>query len=414
MTDQQRIYIQDAVRHAIRSMHLRMRNMETNIPYIVGSPGIGKTKIIKYLIDSEVVDSGDSNYKIGSVFYTPALQRLEQFGGIPNFKTVVDDNGEEELHTVWSIPELVVRIKELSKKYYFLFVIFDDWHLCPTEIQQIGFELFTHYSLNGYSIPRNVGFILAGNETSAAGARVALSAIKDRSYMLYTQPDVKYWINNFAIPKKIHASGIDFFENDCNYQFFNEPESTIEKFATPRSWATLFNHITVMENSSTSSIINTEDLVIMAKGCVGTRSGMAFVEHYNAYSSIKIDGDLNTGTCNFPTNNIQQYIYARMLSNKVYSLLATCVFSKKKNPELTNLIKNICKNFVSILNYLKKNHEEHFIVAIHKFVNIKENKKDSRYQLESGYNVLVKLIQEKYISEDFIDIIADAYSKIDM
>ena len=226
--------LNDAISFAVEMC--KIPSSDINVPYLVGPPGIGKTKMLSQTIN----DMG-----FGFLAFTPGLERLEKFGGIPDMVYMdvaykSKDGGEEkkkqEIHTKWSVPEMISRARVASSKYEKVFILLDDWHLAPAAIQAIGFELFTHKALSGAKVPDNVYFILAGNESSAAGAKTQLSAIINRCTVLYCKPDLEYWIKNYALPNGLHESGISFFSIAQNAEIFNEAEQTTGQFATPRSW----------------------------------------------------------------------------------------------------------------------------------------------------------------------------------
>lgn len=308
--------LHEAVKLSLSSVGMRSRGIEHNLFYIIDSPGSGKTRTI----ESEVAKAG-----FGFCPYSPALERIEKFGGIPDMYWT--DGEQKQLRTIWSVPQMITEINDAATKYPYVVVLFDDWHLCDEDLQRIGFEVFTYYKMNNNPIANNVIFILAGNESSAAGAKIQLSAIRNRSTVLYTYADVKNWINNYAIPNDIHPAGISFFSNPMNQDIFQEKESTVEQFGSPRSWTSLFNTIKFIEENK---VLHEEDednnLVVpskyihaVAQGCVSRTAAERFMLHYEIFKNVDVNKLLDKGIVQIPGESVNRYCYAIAITYEFYS-----------------------------------------------------------------------------------------------
>ena len=296
----------------LKSVNMRMKGVDHNIIYVVSDPGAGKT-----MMGRDIVTKNGGFLKA----YSPALERLEKFGGIPDIIKVKNSEEEEELHTKWSVPQMITEINELASKHPYVVVMLDDWHLCIDELQQIGFELFTYYSLNGYKVKSNVTFMLAGNETSAAGAKLQLSPIRNRCTLIYAKPNVDYWINNYAQPNNIHPSAVSFFKDKSNQQYFQEPESTSEQFGSPRSWASASNWLKEIETDKNySDGDKTRLLYSILFGSVSPKAAEKFMQHYEIFRNIDLEKIFKHGDVTIPTDNIERFCFCSAVNSKFFNL----------------------------------------------------------------------------------------------
>jgi len=286
------------------SIYMKKNGKNYNIFYIVDLPGAGKTSMIM----EECKKRG-----YGFLSFSPALERYERFGGIPEiFKDGTD------LRTEWSIPEFIYKINDESKKFKdsYVFVLLDDWHLANEDIQAIGFELFTYYKLNDKKINNNVIFCLAGNFSTEAGMKIPLSAITNRLNVLKTKADLDYWIRHYADKHINYDLGVSFLKYHENY--FQEKESP-EPFGSPRSWTSVFNLFKFMEDSKHPSIMAyDEDMNAVVSedamrdillGHVSEKASADFMLFYNNYKSFNMEKIFLTGEFTIPGNNLKKFCF---------------------------------------------------------------------------------------------------------
>lgn len=389
------IPLHKAIEFSLLQPDMRKKGIEGNVPYIVSAPGAGKTKMLQAEIKKR---------KWGHLTYTPGLERVEKFGGIPDFYRP-DEKDKMNLHTVWSKPEMICHIDNLAKSnnYEHIVVLFDDWHLCPSNIQQIGFELFTHYSLNSHKVPDNVSFVLAGNEKSAAGAKVQMSAIRNRCTMLFAEPDVKYWITNFAIPNKIHNAGLSFFNYNEYQKYFHEEESTSKQWASPRSWTSAFNKLKYVENLKEEGMLKYDQsqLVAMIEGDVGPEATSAFLSYYNIYMNINAKQIFQTGKFKIPEKSLMRYAFASACSDEFFDVVNKIYFDKsikgKKEQEILAQKTEIFSNIMQSLT--DANLSELVLMAINQFVDKDEN---LDHQTKSGAYILSSLLTGDLLDDKII------------
>ena len=89
------------------------------IPLMLSKPGAGKTSILGQKCD-------DLGY--GLLTIQPALKPIEEYSGIPKFHyfKFKEDDEEETLGTLWSIPEVCIELHKLSVKHDLVIFFWDD------------------------------------------------------------------------------------------------------------------------------------------------------------------------------------------------------------------------------------------------------------------------------------------------
>ena len=314
--------VYDAINRSILiSTVLRRMGKEFNIFYIAGPPGIGKTQIAEQITK-----------KLGYGFkaYSPGLEVIEKMEGVPQFvketvnwttvKSETKKTSGEILTTEWSYPEMIKEINDMAAQYEFVVVLFDDWHICNKEMQSIGFEVFTHYSLHNNPIAQNVIFILSGNETSAAGAQVQLTAIRNRTTVYYVRPNVEQWITGYAIPMGVHPAIVTFFKDPTNEQFFQEEEDTERQFGSARAWTSLGNIISIEEELKDlhhNGDIDHHCIHAAIQGSVSELATPEFIKHYEVWSRFNINEIFN-GNWTIPDDAMERIIFSTCVLHEFY------------------------------------------------------------------------------------------------
>ncbi len=423
--------LHEAVGLALETPNMLEKGYLHSIAYIVGPPGGGKSMMIK----EEAIKRG-----YGVLCYEPGLERIEKFGGIPdlikeevkkpkkadfftlnkinqvlgtNFisKNRIKLTDEEikrldefyknlpetsyELRTAWSLPQLIWQIQDMAKIFNIVVVLFDDFHLCTEDLQAIGHELFTHRTLNGYEIPDNVVFILAGNETSACGAKVQLASIRNRCLMLYTESCPEYWLKNFAYKNRLHNAGITFFEQRSNWDIFHEPESISSQFGSPRQWTSLFNYLTHLEDVYKDNVPEHISLSVI-QGSVSQAAANRFSLFYHIYSKINANELYDNNIMNVPNNDMDKFAYTSVITDEFYNRF-------HKGDEIR---KNASKVYVTFLEELiTKYHRPE--LALSSVSNIIQRPALKELNLKEGTEVFSYLYDNSFVSVNLMSILKE-------
>lgn len=331
---------------------LQLTSKFAAIPYIVGTPGGGKTESIRAL-----AEKNDDEY-ISCHF---ALKQQEDLGGIPQFTNIVV-NGEKQLATIWSFPDfiadlvcrsniaitkeiggvfitnkltkkirigipkedaanftgknkkaeklcelyniddnldIVVPVKGDNKKRRVILLL-DDMHRCGAYHNSALFEILTERKIHGYKFPDNMVMILAGNNSQKAGAQAMLSAIVNRIAILPVSTSFDFWKYNFALPNRIHTAVISFLSNDRYSASFHAEEQVDKSWASPRSWTNFANALSLYESKigsqskSGRKIVPLDMVGYLASGHLGDVIAGNFISFYKIFTEFETDEIFNT------------------------------------------------------------------------------------------------------------------------
>jgi len=302
----QRMFLHHAINEIIEDAQLRLdgeKNLSTT--YLAGRPGCGKTMSIRELARKK---------EWGLVTMNISMETVERFGGIPEIIKVDLEKPNHafkrvEYHTIWSIPEVIVDLRSMSKEFETVICFLDDWHLASPNIQQLGFELFTDYSIRGHLIPANVVFVLAGNDTPAAGARTHFSAVMNRVAKILVEAQFEHWRDKFAIPHNLHPAVLSFLERRESAPFFHGEEDTINPWPSPRSWTNYAIKLSKKEKTGRMSMLDANEQMVLCSAYLGAKAATEFQTYYQIYSKFPIDQIFATGRFTLPTEPIDRYAF---------------------------------------------------------------------------------------------------------
>jgi hypothetical protein len=368
--------INDAVNLIISNCYLQINGVDVAPPYVVGSPGGGKTQVQHSLC---------KEYDWGMVSTHFAMKPIEETGGIPQFKNI-KINDKEMLGTVWSFPDIMGNLYELSEKHEMVIWLLDDMHLCGAIHMSLLYELLTERKLREYNLPKNVALVLAGNfGSNKAGAKTMFSAIMNRITLLPVFTSFEGWKKNFAIKNNISLSIQSFLGNDRYQQFFHEEEQVDTPWGSPRSWTRLSNMITALEEWNGN--VDEEDILILGQGHVSRDAASEFLQYYKIFTKFDVPEILKKShEYELPESPIDKYALAYALCSHL---------SGVKNRKTIN------KNFSEIVyNYLK-HHPDLGIMIIHELIDMEKmmNKKNIYMDIAKELNIIEPGITSKLLQE---------------
>jgi hypothetical protein len=337
--------IKKAMNFIMASANLQIAGIDVAIPYIVGDPGIGKTRFLE-------MESKRRGF--GFVPFHFSLIPIEEIGGIPVFKKLT----EETTGTEWSLPDIMTKIHEESIKYEKIIILLDDFHMCSPAHLALGYEMFTEKKLRGYKFPKNSSFILAGNDSAKSGSKQMFGAIINRVSMQKVIPEFDQWEIEYAIPNKINPSIVSFLKNEINKAYFLGEESTNEPWPSPRSWSRFSEMLNVIEEYMPNKDIN--DIMYIAFGHVGPKASSEFAAYYDIYSKTEMDTIFDKKKdIIIPSSHTDIYIYGMSASheytNRVSNEKATMVAKNNAINTIATIITKIGEISIEISVAILKN-----------------------------------------------------------
>jgi len=362
----------------ISQMDLYLQNIDVAIPYLVGPPGGGKTSMIY----ANFID-----YKIFPLHL--AFIPIEEISGLPQFVDIEYDNKIIK-GTEWTLPDIISDVYKLCNENEKVLLFIDDFHLCTPQHMAYGYQLFTERKLRNYKLPKNCAILLAGNDSTQAGAKIIHSGIANRccTYNIYT--DFDYWKYNYALPKKINHKILTFLSQKQNIKYFHMDELTGKPWASPRSWTRFSNILNPMEESSNN--LSFEDILYYATSHIGEEAAGAFVKDYKIFSQFDMFEIFNSNIdkIKIPEDVTNNYIFIQAAINELMNRWIEG--GKKKDMSIQTICHIIEKIYINSPEICVAGLKE--IVMVEKYLNlktlysrVKDNIKDNN--IKSAINNLI-------------------------
>ncbi len=223
--------------------------IERKIPVFVwGSPGIGKSSIVKQI----ALDKGLEFIDLRLSLLDPT-----DLKGIPFFD-------QEHNEAVWASPSFLPKDKN-SKGVLFL----DEINTAPPSVQASAYQLVLDRKVGEYELPKRWSIVAAGNNESDRGVVYRMPPpLANRFVHLNMEVSFDDW-KGWAYNNHIDSSIIAFLHYDQSKLFEFDPSKNEKSFPTPRSWEYVHRVL--------SSAVDEMLLMEIVSGAVGSESAIAFM-----------------------------------------------------------------------------------------------------------------------------------------
>jgi hypothetical protein len=306
--------------------------------FLLGPPGIGKTESILGL------ENAFPSTKVKVLHRQLSQSNEEEFSGIPKFETKMIF-GKETLITRWAVPEIVAEIYEASEENDFVIVFFDDCHTTTFNIWKYVLQLFTSRKIKGYTVPNNVYFILAGNNSDESiNSEGQDSTITGRCSLVPVELPFEDWKMDYAIKKNINPKVTSFLSYKSYAKHFIGKQKAEENWESPRMWTYFANLLTEKEKDGD---LNVTDLTQLCTYHVGKTAASDFVIFYSLYSEIEAPKIFKkTIKISIPTDFAKRYIYVMATTSEFYAL---CVDEIKKETKDKKKIEDYVSIYADVI-----------------------------------------------------------------
>jgi len=223
--------------------------IESQIPVFVwGSPGIGKSSIIKQIAEDKNLEFVDLRL---------SLLDPTDLKGIPFFD-------QENNEAVWASPNFLPKNPD-SKGILFL----DEINTAPPSVQASAYQLVLDRKVGEYELPKGWSIVAAGNNESDRGVVYRMPPpLANRFVHLNMEVSFEDW-KVWAYENNIESSIIAFLHYDESKLFEFDPSKNEKSFPTPRSWEYVHKVL--------ASDIEATLLMEIVSGAVGSESATAFM-----------------------------------------------------------------------------------------------------------------------------------------
>ncbi len=239
--------------------------IKQNLPiFIWGSPGVGKSSIVK-----QVSSSG------GLEFIDLRLSLLDptDLKGIPFFNSQSNE-------ALWASPNFLPKSGE-----GILFL--DEINTAAPSVQAAAYQLILDRKVGEYELPIGWAIVAAGNYESDRGVVYKLpTPLANRFVHLSLEPHFEDW-KEWAYKADISSEIIAFLHFDNEELFKFDPTSNEKAFATPRSW----EYVDRVLKSGLDRVLTHKAI----KGAVGESSANNFISFIKVMSTLPNISDILDG-----------------------------------------------------------------------------------------------------------------------
>jgi hypothetical protein len=193
------------------------------VPFIQGSPGIGKSDIVKQVANK---------YKLKLIDIRLSQCDPTDLSGLPKL------NGNRAEFLPFNI--FPIEGDELPEDKSGWLIFLDEINSASRAVQASAYKLVLDRMVGNHKLHRNVVIVCAGNKDSDNAITNQIStALRSRFITLTLEPDVKSWLQ-WAYDNNIDwriTAYINYKNISGLYDF--DPDKTDTAYACPRSWAML-------------------------------------------------------------------------------------------------------------------------------------------------------------------------------
>jgi len=275
--------------------------IDSKIPtFIWGSPGIGKSSIVKQIAKEKNLEFIDLRL---------SLLDPTDLKGIPFF------DAKNSL-AVWAQPNFLPKDKSSSG-----ILFLDEINSAPPSVQAAAYQLVLDRKVGDYELPQNWAIVAAGNQESDRGLVYKMpSPLANRFIHLEMEVNFEDW-KVWGYKNSISTEIIAFLNYDNSKLFTFEPNSHQKAFATPRSWE-------YVDKVLKSNIANSSLLEVLS-GTIGKEVAVNFLSFRKVMNKLPNIADILKGKeVNFEKDN-----------ETLFALVSGIVSSIKNKEETENAIK---------------------------------------------------------------------------
>lgn len=234
------------------------------VPFIHGSPGIGK---------SDIVRQTAKKYNLKVIDLRLSQCDPSDLNGFPQL------SGKKA--TYLPMDTFPIESDTIPEGYEGWLLFLDEMNSAPPAVQAAAYKIVLDRAVGNHKLHPNVLMVCAGNlDTDNAIVEEMSTALQSRLCHINLTPSAKEWVD-WGIKNKIHHKVLSYIEYkpDNLYQFSsNNPDNT---FACPRTW----EFVSKLLNKNESNIED-KDLLPLISGVLGQAVGREFIGFLSLYKEL--------------------------------------------------------------------------------------------------------------------------------
>ena len=198
------------------------------VPFVTGSPGIGKSQIIKEIAD-------EMNWKV--IDHRLSTSDVTDLLGLPHF--VKKSNGKE-VATFAPFDIFPTELDQVPDGYNGWLLFLDEFNSAPEEVQAAAYKLVLDRMVGQYQLNDRCLIVCAGNgKNDKAIVNDLSTAMVSRLVHIHMKTSFDDWRENVAFKQNYDSRIIAFLTAYPNKLMDFEPENEEKEgkpFCCPRSW----------------------------------------------------------------------------------------------------------------------------------------------------------------------------------
>lgn len=265
------------------------------VPFIVSSPGMGKSSIVKELAE-----------EFGLKLIDCRLSSLEptDLQGLPWIQNGKASFNPFEIFPLESTP--------IPKGCEGFLLFLDEFNSASRAVQAAAYRIILDREVGQYKLHPRCFVVAAGNKTTDNAITNHLStAMLSRIIHLHMDVSFEDWRDNFAIPHRIDERVVAYLSAFPEKLMQFDPEKEDETFACPRTWEFVSKLLKANKGKIDS------DILPVLAGAVTLEHASAFIQFCNVYKKlITVDQIMKNPDLLPPVDNETLWALTLYLVNK--------------------------------------------------------------------------------------------------
>lgn len=238
------------------------------VPFVSGSPGTGKSTIIKEIAN----EAG-----LVLIDYRASMGTPEDFMGLP-FR-----EGDTSVFLPFSEIFPVKGVTKIPKGRHGFMLLLDEVNSAPRSMIAALYKLVLDRMVGMQELHPDTYIVLAGNKASDKAIVNSMgTAMQSRLIHLEVEPDTKEWLEDVAIPNNYDSRVVAFINAYPSKLMNFDPDHKEATFACPRTWSFVNSLCNAYPKNSG---IPTKALPVFA-GAIGEGIAIEFVQFTQVFKDV--------------------------------------------------------------------------------------------------------------------------------